>query len=507
MARRYCRTELPEGLGTDSQEAVRETTEVMTQRQQSANPRQLIKLLDTQSGPMAVLDPAARLIFANAQLCKVANVNAKELIGKICSWTSASDHGDLQQVLSLLTPPANALAGHVAVRRLTSPPFFGSDISAELFIPLPGDPDIPGAIVVVLGHWDTIRDSFAHVYETLQPSGLAARDEETVLVELRSKWQLGETPPTLVGASDAVALASSRARIACESSCSLALIGPAGSGRKNLAKSIFLGRLKLANLARETGTFQIVDCNANHGDQFAAQLDLFQGRIRSETPAIAQTLCVLNFENIDPASEMLLRTWYSRVQQRACIMTVTSDVERLPAELRELEIELPALKSRRSDIAPLISFEFSRHIDMLGSRPRLDERAMELLEAYSWPGNVAELSRVVEAIAENIAMHAEETSDDPNNSNELLEVAIRDLPLEIQTYSGSRNARQHPTQPVELDQVLEEVEREVIARALRLSSHNRAAAARLLGISRPRLLRRIQHFGLDRRTGQDLSQE
>lgn len=477
----------------------------MTQRQPGANPRQLARVLDTQTGPMAVLDPASRLVFANAQLCEVAGVDAKELIGKVCSWTPASTTGNLQQVLSLLTPPVSALQGNVAVRRLTSPPFFGSDISAELFIPLPGDLGQSGAIIVVLTHWETIKDSLVHVHETLQPSGLPFRDEDSALVELRSRWQHGQAPSAIIGSSDAVVLAARRARIACESSCSVALIGPSGVGREQLARSIFLGRLESSDLSRETGTFQVVDCKTNHGEQFAAQLDLFKGRLRTKLPPSVQTLCLMDFEHIDSSSEVLLRTWLAQVHSRVSVIVICTDVRRQPAELRELEIELPALSTRRVDIAPLVAYEFSRHNSLLGGRIRLDEIAMQLLEAYSWPGNVAELSRAVEAIAESIAMDREAVRDDLPESSPVVAVSIEHLPLEIRTYTGSRQSGQAAVTPVELDKVLEEVEREVISRALKLSPRNRAAAARLLNISRPRLLRRIQQLGLD--AGESFSQD
>jgi DNA-binding NtrC family response regulator len=54
-----------------------------------------------------------------------------------------------------------------------------------------------------------------------------------------------------------------------------------------------------------------------------------------------------------------------------------------------------------------------------------------------------------------------------------------------------------------LDELLLDVEREVLRRALRNSKGNRARAARALGISRPRLLRRIEQLGLDSPNSQD----
>jgi DNA-binding NtrC family response regulator len=50
--------------------------------------------------------------------------------------------------------------------------------------------------------------------------------------------------------------------------------------------------------------------------------------------------------------------------------------------------------------------------------------------------------------------------------------------------------------PIELDRVLEQLERDLILRALERKKSNRTAAAQLLGISRARLLRKLQQWGL-----------
>src|SRR5438093_903788 len=108
---------------------------------------------------------------------------------------------------------------------------------------------------------------------------------------------------------------------------------------------------------------------------------------------------------------------------------------------------------------------------------RLAAEAMERLRAYGWPGNVRELQNAIErafalAVADTI------TLDD-------LPAAVRGLPS--------------PDAPaVDLSDVptLEEVERRLFAAALRKSGGNKNEAARLLGIDRQRLYRKIEKYGL-----------
>ena len=71
------------------------------------------------------------------------------------------------------------------------------------------------------------------------------------------------------------------------------------------------------------------------------------------------------------------------------------------------------------------------------------------------------------------------------------------LPVAIRTYASSvASETQSNVEPINLDEVLEELEKVMLRRAIRLSPRNRAQAARLLSISRPRFLRRIVQLGI-----------
>jgi DNA-binding NtrC family response regulator len=102
---------------------------------------------------------------------------------------------------------------------------------------------------------------------------------------------------------------------------------------------------------------------------------------------------------------------------------------------------------------------------------------MDCLLRYDWPGNVDEL---FELIAE-----AHRAATGPHISDQ-------DLPSRIH---AALTAEQYPRREevsIQLDPFLTEVERELIQRALRVAKGNKARAARLLGVSRARLLRRIE---------------
>jgi DNA-binding NtrC family response regulator len=146
--------------------------------------------------------------------------------------------------------------------------------------------------------------------------------------------------------------------------------------------------------------------------------------------------------------------------------------EDLLYRLNTVEIQLPALRDRREDI-PELAGQFLARQAARYSKPisGFTAEAMQSLLKHSWPGNVRELEHVIER-----AVLMCEGND----------VAADDLAL--------RSARSSVPPPFET-MTLEEVEKHLIVRALARSG-NVSDAARILGLSRSALYRRLQHFGL-----------
>ena len=109
---------------------------------------------------------------------------------------------------------------------------------------------------------------------------------------------------------------------------------------------------------------------------------------------------------------------------------------------------------------------------------------MDLLVAYSWPGELRQLRGALESAVGQAFLT---TVIQPEH-----------LPVELRTFaSGVLVETQTQMEPLSLDQLLEDVERDVLQKALEAMPRNRAQVARTLGISRPRLLIRISQLGLD----------
>jgi transcriptional regulator with PAS, ATPase and Fis domain len=153
--------------------------------------------------------------------------------------------------------------------------------------------------------------------------------------------------------------------------------------------------------------------------------------------------------------------------------------EDLYYRLNVMQIVLPLLRERSSDVPRLVSY----YVDVFNREFKKQVRgvtpeAMELLKAYRWPGNVRELRNAVER-----AMLLTE--------GEWLTADV--LPLSAARASTARSM-ELPEEGVNLEML----ERELVVQALKRTGGNQTKAATLLGLNRDQIRYRIEKFGLDK---------
>ena len=145
-----------------------------------------------------------------------------------------------------------------------------------------------------------------------------------------------------------------------------------------------------------------------------------------------------------------------------------------------IHVEMPPLRARGSDVLLLAQHFLAHHAGKAGKRVSgLSPEAAERLLAYSWPGNVRELQNAMErAVA--LAQYDQVTVDD--------------LPEKIRAYRPSHVliAADDPSELVPL----EEAERRYILRVVETVGGNKTLAARVLGIGRKTLYRKLQQYGM-----------
>jgi DNA-binding NtrC family response regulator len=117
------------------------------------------------------------------------------------------------------------------------------------------------------------------------------------------------------------------------------------------------------------------------------------------------------------------------------------------------------------------------------AEPRFDNKVLAWFRAYSWPGNVRELRSVIE----NMVLLGD--------SNEL---RIEDVPIEVRREVNPVVAAPALAPSSSLSPKLKQNERTAIESALTTTGGQLSAAAKLLGISRSTLYRKLEHYGITR---------
>lgn len=182
-----------------------------------------------------------------------------------------------------------------------------------------------------------------------------------------------------------------------------------------------------------------------------------------------------------------------------------------------VSVSLPPLRSRPDDVLPLASFFLGK----TGARSSFSERTVAELLRYRWPGNIRELKNVVERAAllargqaiepEHLLFRGSALSEAmtgsaaPDASGALASAAAAasagssSSPVAAPAPAPARAGGSMP-----MRDEFAELERTRILEAMEKCGGNQSRAAKLLGISRTTLIKRLEHYGYVRpRKGQD----
>jgi transcriptional regulator with PAS, ATPase and Fis domain len=141
--------------------------------------------------------------------------------------------------------------------------------------------------------------------------------------------------------------------------------------------------------------------------------------------------------------------------------------------LNVVQIKIPPLRERKSDIPQLVNSFLEKFSDANGKMRTISEDGMSRLMSYDWPGNVRELENAIEraiALGSGPILHA------------------GDLPTSLQYRTNEQAPQNDELLP------LEELERRAILRALREAGGDKLAAARILGIGKTTLYRKLKQY-------------
>jgi DNA-binding NtrC family response regulator len=147
--------------------------------------------------------------------------------------------------------------------------------------------------------------------------------------------------------------------------------------------------------------------------------------------------------------------------------------------LNVVQIKVPPLRERKSDIPILVNSFLEKHCEATDKTCTISEDAMSHLMGYDWPGNVRELENAIEHA---IALR----------SGSILRIG--DLPSNLHHASGEKLPQNDEVLP------LEKLERRAILRVLQEVDGDKLAAARLLGIGKTTLYRKLKQYEFQAQT-------
>lgn len=460
----------------------------------------LSRLLESSSRPIYAVDSERRVAFCNRALADWLGLDPARIVGRLVEYhsepTNDSDAGHPSTgVLADLCPPPAALAGVPCGGTIGCVARGGRLVHRRAeFIPLPAnDVAIAGraaiALLVILATSDMSADELAAELSdeptTDELHRAIRRFRRSQIAKYSIESLLGECPGMRKVRAQIAAAAASRANVLVR--------GPQGSGRAHVARAIhYQAPVEVA------GALVTLDCAVVSEDLLRRTLDAFRNAADTERRA---TLLVLNLEQLSTAlqSQLLPIAKSSSPAMRIVATAIAVSERHLAGDVESvssapviqpslqhavstISIDVPALDDRAEDL-PLLAQSFLEQCNRGSARQvgSIRPDALDLLAIYRWPGELDELRGVIASAHSACTTH---------------EVTPAELPVVVHHAAKAAALPRRTAEKVVLDEFLAEIEREVIQRAMERAGGNKSAAADLLGITRPRLYRRLVQLGL-----------
>ncbi len=308
----------------------------------------------------------------------------------------------------------------------------------------------------------------------------------------------------IVGQSPALLEVLERVGRVSATDASILIMGESGTGKEMIAEAVHL------NSQRYNKPFVKVNLGGISASLFESEMfghtkgaftDAKSDRIGRFALANGGTIFLDEIGDLDPNSQVkLLRVLQDRTYEvLGDSKTRTVDVRVICATNRNLEemvaegkfredlfyrinlitVHLPSLRQRPGDI-PLLVMHFINKLKEAYKRPELEvsPEALRWLGAQLFTGNIRELKNVVERVV-LLAAHNR------------LEIA--DFEMQLQPAKTSKKVLEHAELPL---MQLDDMEKTMILRAIKLHNDNMTQVAKALGLSRGALYRRLEKYNI-----------
>ena len=439
---------------------------------------------DECSDVIAIVDSQFEVVYANESCCRWLGVSSDTLIGHQLQYSSDADEAGKSNPANGICPSPDIFDDSLA----NQTGFIFSSTEQKLcwkkatFNRLShSDDETP--IVLVTGTGQDLAE----------PTVSDQRTELPELHQLLAKQNLGNqraySIANLIGTSDFALRLKRQVEAVAGNQSDCLIVGPKGSGREHLARTIFN--------ERKPKEARLIPIHCAIADSQFIQNSIKEWVFDQRNNDTKDWLLLLDIDCLSSEGQLellgfsQLPDFQLRViatsQQPLLDQTASSEPaynQSLASFLSVQTIELIPLKDRKQDI-PIIT---QKYVELANQTSRkqftgLSDEALELFLEYNWPRNIDELQRTVKEACEHCKSRR---------------IGVDDLPSAFRHGISAARIGYHQQEAIDLDQFLAKIERELIARALKATNNNRTKAAESLGISRARLLRRATALGLSK---------
>lgn len=464
----------------------------------SDTPQELEAILDTMADGVFVLDTERRVRRWNRAMERLTGYTAEETVGRVCGvfpWLRDAQEADDGAYCRLFA------SGSMDRSELTVSCKDGSTIPVLVSARILHDGDVPTGAVVTVTDISTLKK---------------LESEVTLLRrEVEGRYEFAN----IIGKSPAMQQVFNLIELAAASQTTVLIQGETGTGKELVAKAIHY------HSDRREGPLVSVNCAALseslvESELFGHARGSFTGALKDHVGRFERanggTLFLDEVGEIPlPVQVKLLRAIQEREIERIGETKVRSvDVRIIAATHRDLRervnqgvfredlfyrlkvfpINLPPLRERKEDIAPLVEHFIRQFNTRTGKDIKgLDPDAMRMVMDYCWLGNIRELENAIE--------HAFVTC--PGGL-----IGPLDLPLEIRRVELRASVcGEFPPEPGPQTVRKRHVAgKDELLDVLRATGWNKAEAARRLGITRTQVWRRMSQLGIPMNPGETESE-
>lgn len=448
----------------------------MSKANSNPSTRRLARLLSAVDRPLYLVAPSGRIEFANRALANWLGMRSADLVGRQGLYRSAAQGAPADSVADALCPPPEVFAGESVENLIHLPGVTSHGTARARFLPLPLPDNDLHLVLVVLD---------------LDPQSHPAAAPPSEAAQLHARLQAlrqekGQHIGRLLGASPRGRRVRAQIELAMQSGASLLIVAPPGGQAHLIAREIHAARVPSTTLLP-------LDSPRLDAESIGELLQPYSSP-RERGPDHRVTLLCLDADQLDPAAQLELE---SRLRAASAEIRIISTAQRsleslagagefrleLACRLSTTTITVLPLAERKEEL-PLVAQALLEELNATAEKQLggFTPEALDRLAEHGWPGDVDELTELVR--------EAWQKAKGPL-------VGSGDLPPRFLTQLHSAGSPPRRLPSLDLDAFLGEIETELLQRALTLAKGNKTKAAKMLGMTRPRLYRRLVQRGLE----------